>query len=125
MKLLYSWIIPKIKTVSESNCSENHYKKHIRHKDQKLKIWAYYHKEKPNIKLPIIIWLTRIAPRSLDQHDNLPMSLKWIVDALADCIIPGLKPGRADDSKEISWVYNQEKGKPKEYALRIEIFKDE
>jgi hypothetical protein len=33
-----------------------------------------------------------------------------------------LKVGRADDNENISWIYWQEKGKPKEYALRVEIW---
>jgi hypothetical protein len=115
-----SWQL-KVKIANESNSSENRHVKAHRHRIQKGKVKAKFVKEKPNIRLPCKVTLTRIAPRSLDAHDNLPMSMKWIVDAIADCIIPGLKPGRADDNKEISWEYKQEKGKPHEYGLKIEI----
>jgi len=117
--------MPNMRIVSESNCNQNYWKKSARHKVQKSNTKAYFLKERPKIDLPCIIRLTRIAPRSLDSHDNLPTSFKWIVDSLADCIIPGLKAGRADDCKQINWIYNQEKGKPKEYAVRIEILKQE
>jgi hypothetical protein len=49
------------------------------------------------------------------------MSFKWIVDAVAEYINPGMKVGRADDDERIEWAYSQEKGKPKEYAIRITI----
>jgi hypothetical protein len=70
--------------------------------------------------LPVVIILTRISSRKLDD-DNLPTAFKWIRDSIADYIIPGLKPGRADDNKGLTFVYRQEKGKPKEQAIRIQI----
>src|SRR5574338_709033 len=73
---------------------------------------------KPN--LPCCVKLVRIAPRNLDE-DNLIYAFKKIKDVVADYIIPGLAPGRADGDKRIKWEYDQEKGEPKEYAIRIEI----
>jgi len=125
MKLVYQLIIPRMRIKSEANSSESYWSKSKRHQRQKKMVKAYLLQERPIIGLPVYIHLTRIAPRFFDAHDNLPSSMKWIVDAIAEYIIPGKKPGRADDSKEINWIYNQEKGKPKEYSLRIEIFKDE
>ena len=72
-------------------------------------------------KPPCKVTLTRIAPRMLDEHDNLRTAMKPIVDIIADVLIPGLKMGRADDSKEITWEYAQEKGKVREYFLRVQI----
>jgi hypothetical protein len=69
--------------------------------------------------LPCHIVLTRIGKKKLDS-DNLPMSMKWVRDAVADQLIPGLLPGRADDDSRITWDYAQEIAK--EYAVRIEIF---
>lgn len=125
MKIISSWTIPRMKILSEGNLSQIYWKKSARHKIQKGMVKAYFLKEKPAIELPCIIRLTRVAPRKLDEHDNLPYSMKWIVDSLADCIIPGKQAGRADDCKEITWIYSQEKGKPREYALRIEIIKED
>lgn len=63
--------------------------------------------------------ITRIAPRSLDT-DNLAMSAK----ALRDGIAKGL--GVSDSVKGgIDWQYGQTRGKPKEYAVRIELMDGE
>lgn len=125
MRIIASWTIPNMRIVSEGNSNENFWKKSARRKIQKTNTKVYFLRENPDIRLPCSIRLTRIAPRMLDSHDNLPMSLKWIVDSLADCIFPGKAAGRADDCKEITWLYNQEKGKTKEYALRVEIMRDD
>ena len=110
-----------IKTVSESNTHEHWAVSNHRHKLQKRQIqwWWLSLQEKPS--LPCSVKLTRIAPRMLDSHDNLPTSLKWITDSIADKMCPGLKAGRADDDARIRWVYDQQKGQPKEYAVLIEI----
>lgn len=67
--------------------------------------------------------MTRIAPRKLDD-DNLPVSMKWIRDEIANMLIPGKALGQADSDHGIKWTYAQEKGKPKEYAVRIDVTKD-
>ena len=120
MKKVNAWQLP-IKTASESNCSEHYHVKGKRHALQKRWVTTAFKKERPTITLPCKITLTRIAPRSLDAHDNLPSSLKWVADAVAENIIPGKATGRADDSKELSWEYSQKKGKPRQYAVMIEI----
>ena len=120
MKTIVSWQLP-IKTASEANSSEHWTKKAKRHKIQKNWVKWAYHSDKPRIQIPCTVVLTRIAPRALDSHDNLPTSLKYLADGVAECLIPGKAVGRADDCKEITWEYRQEKGKPKEYAVRIEI----
>lgn len=117
--MIYIINVP-IRTVSEGNSREHWRKSHARHKSQKLAVSHYLKKDKPNITLPCKITLTRIAPRALDS-DNLQFSLKYIRDATADYIKPGLQAGRADDDKGMEWVYSQEKGKPKTYGIRIEI----
>ncbi len=53
------------------------------------------------------VTLTRVAPRRLDD-DNLRGALKAVRDAVADWLIPGLAPGRADDKLE--WYYEQVQG---------------
>jgi len=57
----------------------------------------------------------------LDEHDNLRTSFKYIVDMIAQLLTGDKRAGRADSSKLISWQYSQERGKPKEYAIKIEI----
>lgn len=120
MKTIVSWQLP-IKAANEANSSEHWTKKSKRHKMQKWFVKRAYHCDKPEFYLPCTVTLTRIAPRALDLHDNLRMSLKWIADAVSECLIPGMAAGRADDDERIKWEYRQEKGKPREYAVRIEI----
>ena len=120
MKTVWNWHLP-LKTASEGNCSEHWAKKAKRHKLQKNKIKAVLLKERPPITIPCSVCLTRIAPRELDSHDNLPISMKYVSDALAEYLVPGKAVGRADDCKEIVWAYKQEKGGVREYAIRIEI----
>lgn len=123
MKIEFTIPLTKDLIVSEANRSGEHWtKKHKRHQTQKLLIQSYLNNriEGP-IKLPCCVILTRIAPRSLDQEDNLPMAFKSYKDHIADFIIPGKAAGRADDSKQLTWVFKQEKGLPKEYALKVQI----
>lgn len=121
MNKIVDWKI-YIKTVSEANSSEHWSKKHKRHKLQKKALAWKWLEENPSISLPCKVKLSRIAPRLLDFGDNLPVSMKYIRDAIADKIIPGLAVGRADDDPNITWDYGQERGGVKEYAVRIEIF---
>jgi hypothetical protein len=120
MHTIVNWKLP-IKTVSEANSVDHWTVKHKRHQFQKNYIKINFLKENIKVSLPCHIIITRISPRLLDDHDNLRMSVKWIVDALAENIVPGKAFGRADDCKSITWEYLQEKGKPKEYAVKIEI----
>ena len=111
-----------IKTVSEANLSREHWtKKHKRHKLQKEAIkLACSSRITPDL-LPWTIKLTRIAPRFLDSHDNLPMAFKFILDSLASLLVPGKANGQADNDKRIQVRYDQIKGIPHEYAIEIEI----
>ncbi len=111
-----------VRTVSESNSSEHWCVKSKRHKKQKMALKKTFLLERPMLKLPCYVMLTRIAPRFLDAHDNLPASMKWILDGIADYLLPGKAAGRADDSNLISWGYKQEKGNPRQYGVKIEIF---
>lgn len=110
-----------LRIISEANASEHWSKKHKRHKKQKGFVNLYC-KWIASIKPPCLIKLTRISPRKLDKDENLPMAFKYIKDAIADLIHPGLAPGRADDDDSISWEFAQEKGDPKTYSIKIEVF---
>jgi len=70
--------------------------------------------------MEITIKLIRISPRKLDAKENLPMAFKYVADAIADLIYPGLQPGRADDNYLMKWEYDQEKGPG---SIRIELYK--
>lgn len=60
--------------------------------------------------------LIRHAPRKLDD-DNLISAFKHIRDCIADLMIPGLAPGRAD--AKINFIYAQQKSK--EYCIEIKF----
>ncbi len=118
----YEFTVP-IKTVPESNRGGEHYiTKSKRHRTQKEAIWCALHNKSLDIQLPCDIKLTRIAPRSLDSHDNLPLSMKWLADQICEYIFPGKAAGRADDTDEVKFIYDQEKGQPKQYAVKVTIY---
>ena len=68
----------------------------------------FWNRDIRNIRLPAVITLVRVAPRTLDD-DNLVTAFKWIRDKVADLITPGMAPGRADNIKGLSFAYRQEK----------------
>jgi len=122
MKIEFTIPLTKDLIVSEANRGGEHWtKKHKRHQTQKLLVRPYLNKYATEITLPCKITFTRIAPRSLDKEENLPCSMKYFKDYIADYLIPGKAAGRADDSAELYWQFAQEKGKPKEYAIKVEI----
>lgn len=65
---------------------------------------------------PLHVAIVRIAPRELDS-DNLQGSGKHVRDAVASVL------GIDDRDKRVTWVVRQERGKAKEYAVRIEVAK--
>lgn len=108
-----------IKTISEANCFEPWHKRHKRHKKQKNTLFWTVMQCRNYIKLPCTITYIRYAPGLLDKHDNLPMSMKYLNDQLCAEITGDHRPGRADDSKEITIKYDQLKCK--QYSVKIII----
>jgi hypothetical protein len=108
-----------IRTVSELNCSENWRKKNDRHKEQRRSVSLMVGPLKEKIPVPCHMHLLRYAPRMLDAHDNLPGSLKYVVDACCAIITGDYRPGKADADKRISFSYGQEKCS--EYGVKIEF----
>lgn len=63
----------------------------------------------------IVVTLTRVSPRQLDSHDNLPSSMKGVVDALCDSM-------HIDDrDSRFAVVYQQQRGAVRQYAVLVEI----
>jgi len=117
--ILEKWLpIPSI----TPNKQEHWGKACKRKKAQRYWILYFFSFHKEPILLPCTVTLTRTGPRFLDKEDNLPMSLKFIKDSIADKLIPGLAPGRADDDPRLEWIYKQEKGKT---GLNIRIESNE
>lgn len=108
-----------LQTISEANCFEHWTKKHARHKKQQRIVSLALKPLRDQLKLPCNIMLTRLAPDELDTFDNLPMSFKYIVDAICAIITGNYKPGQADGDKRISIACDQVKNK--EYGIIIEL----
>lgn len=68
------------------------------------------------LPLPTIVYLTRIAPRPLDD-DNLASAFKALRDGIAD------RFGVPDNHPDLTFHYCQRKGKAREYAAEIVIRK--
>jgi hypothetical protein len=108
-----------IRTISEANCFEPWRIKHARHKDQQRIVALGLNPLKGNISLPCKIVLTRFAPDFLDAFDNLPMSFKYIVDAVCAIITGEYRAGKADSDERIQISCNQVKSD--KYGIRIEV----
>ena len=75
--------------------------------------------------LPVHVRFTRIAPRMLDE-DNLRTAPKFIQDELCRCIGLARANGQARDEGDVLRVHHhQEKGPPKQYAVRVEMWTEE
>lgn len=69
---------------------------------------------KSELAYPVIVTITRIAPRELDD-DNLAGSQKHVRDGIADAL------GVDDRDPRVTWRYAQRKGAPKAYAVEVTI----
>ena len=110
-------IILPIRTVSEANCTEHWRIKYKRHRKQKALVYLLLRPKRHLFTFPCHITMTRYATRKLDKHDNLPMSLKYILDACCEVITNDYRPGRADSDERIEVTYNQFISK--HYAVKI------
>lgn len=108
-----------IQTKSEANCFEPWRVKHARHKEQQRIVALGLNPLRGCIQMPCRIMLTRFAPDQLDKFDNLPMSFKYIVDAVCAIITGDFRAGRADGDERISIACDQVKSN--EYGIRIEV----
>lgn len=71
------------------------------------------------LKLPCLLTFVRYASKSLDKHDNLPMSMKYICDQVCAELTGDHRAGRGDDNDLISIQYDQVKSKV--YGVKIII----
>ena len=129
MKIEFTIPITQSFIVSEMNRGEEKpFLKRERHRLQQFCVNSYMVKALANpnglgeiqFPLPCTITLTRIAPREYD-HDNIVAAFKYVCDEIAGHLIKDKPKGHADKDKRLKSVYAQEKGKPKEYALKVSI----
>ena len=111
--------IPMV-TVSEANTKEHWSISSKRHKRQKLLVRLALNGHVCQLQSPYHVTIVRHAPGTLDIHDNLPTALKWIVDGIADMLLPGQAVGRADSDPRISWHFNQTRSPVHYIWIRIE-----
>jgi hypothetical protein len=106
-------IVLPIKIESTLNKREHHMARARRAKSQRQTAgWCLHLVPRPDV--PIVVKLTRIAPRMLDD-DNAVGGMKSVRDAVAEWLMVD------DADPRISWQYAQEKGKPRQYACRVEF----
>lgn len=113
--MMKKFTIP-LQVISESNSREHWRKSHKRHKEQKFVVRMALLNEKVPQKLPVIITMTRLSPRSLDS-DNLQSAFKYVRDAISEHFITDKAPGRADDDPRFTWLYSQVKSPSKSILL--------
>lgn len=102
-----------LKTVSESNRREHWAPRAKRVKAHRLAAFAHVTRSLL-CPLPIVVTLTRVAPRELDD-DNLRGCLKATRDGVADAF------GVTDRDPRVTWVYGQRRGPPRAYAVEIDV----
>jgi hypothetical protein len=103
--------------VNPLNRREHWSKRHERNTEHQARVrWALG--PQGDSLLPCIVTLTRISPRTMDDDGNVA-AFKWVRDEVARWL-------GADDSPRsgIVWCYKQQRGEPKQYAVRIEIESD-
>ena len=115
-----------MRLVSEANRRDHWAAKAKRVQQQRTRAWAEVLEAKAKLPkghwlrrngAPMTITLIRIAPKGITDNDNLCSSFKAVRDGVAQAL------GIDDGSSSICWVYRQEKGKPRKYALRVQIEK--
>lgn len=99
--------------------SEHWTEKQRRHKLQKGTVALLLRPISKNLTMPVKIKLTRYAPRKLDRFDNLPMSMKYILDSICEIITNDYTPGRADSHEGLIVEYDQVSAS--EYGVKIRI----
>lgn len=110
-------VLVPIRIESEANRREHYYKVHDRKRAHAHAVgWVMKQHKPPAIAEDgqLVVVMTRIGARDMDS-DNLAGGCKQSRDTLAKWL------GLDDGDKRISWLYQQRRGKPKEYALEITL----
>lgn len=103
-----------IRIVSAANLREHHHAKARRVKRERSTALMMARTTLTRPALPCIVELIRIAPRPLDD-DNAVSGMKAVRDAIAEWLDVD------DRDPRVVWIYEQERGKPRQYALRVEV----
>lgn len=104
-----------IKVTSPANGSHGHWRKSAKERSNQRLVVAWGLRPLMPAALPVVVTLTRIGVRDLDT-DNLAGAFKSVRDAVAAWLGCGDSP-----SDPVTWVYAQRRGKPKQYAVEINV----
>ena len=104
-----------IKITSPANGSHGHWSADAKRRKDQRTITKWGLRPLPPPALPVVVTLTRIGVRDLDD-DNLAAGFKSVRDEVAAWL--GCGDGKKDP---ITWVYEQERGPPKVYAVTITV----
>src|SRR5882724_177683 len=101
--------IMPLRTMSEANGSQREHwgSKHRRHKDQREVTYFTLRQVLGHVcpvQAPMTITLTRIAPRALDEGDNLSSALKSVRDGVSDYLCGHYGQGQ-DRQPGLHWRY--------------------
>jgi hypothetical protein len=99
--------------------AEHWTERYRRHRLQKGTVALMLNPHRGMFSMPCHITLTRFGPRKLDQFDNLPMSLKYILDSVCEVITGDYVAGRADSHEGLKVEYQQ--FVCSQYAVSIKI----
>lgn len=107
-----------IRTISENNAHEHWRVRHARRKQQDMVVTCLLQSQigdaGRDLGPPCRVTLTRIAPRRLDDDNNVG-SMKQIRDSIAAVL------GVDDGSPLYDWRYDQRRGEPGVYAVEMRI----
>lgn len=103
-----------LRTVSEANARGHWSRRAKRAKGQRHVAGLALRSQLAGAPLPVVVTLTRIAPRMLDD-DNLRGALKAVRDGVADAL------GLDDRDVRATWVYVQERRGVGQYAVEIQV----
>lgn len=109
-------LLPGIHLRSPGNGSHGHWAvtAGVRKRHRELAYWRL-RVQLPDMLGPFVrITLTRIAPRALDDDNNVA-AFKGIRDGVADAL------GCSDNDPRLRFEYRQKRGMPKEYAVEVTI----
>ena len=104
-----------IKITSPANGSHGHWSADAKRRKDQRTIVKWHMRQFAPVPLPVVVTLTRIGVRDLDD-DNLAAGFKSVRDEVAAWL------GCGDSKRDpITWVYAQRRGDPKQYAITIKV----
>lgn len=104
-----------IRTVSEANMRSHWAAKAKRVKQHRWAACVLFRVELAKVRLPAVVVLTRLAPSSGLDDDNLASALKATRDGIADAF------GLDDRDPRVRWEYRQERSRRGVYAVRVRV----